>query len=424
MCWINASAAIEASFESQRSSGDATMKRRKQVRIGIIGAGFLAETRARCYAKVAGHDAEIVAVAARTEDSARKFAARHGVARACHSVDELLGQPEIDMVDLCIPNHMHRPAVEAAAAAGKHIVCTKPLTAYVGQDLPEGAADADVSGRDREVMRTVAVRDAEAMVAAAERAGVKLMYGENWIYAPSVQRAAGLMARTGGTILEMRGGECHSGSHSSFSKLWRHTGGGALVRLAAHPIGAMLYLKQQEGLARAGKPIEPVTVSAEVGDLSRVASTKSRDKGFIATGWQDVETWASVLIAFSDGSRGIVYASDAVLGGMETRLELFLDNGQFKLSLSPHDLLRAYAPDTSVFGDAYMMEKASTSAGWTTPLPDEDWSSGHQAMCQEFVAAVAEDRPAAATGQLGVAVTKVVYAAYLAADRGRRIEIA
>ena len=400
------------------------MKRRKQVRIGIIGAGFLAETRARCYAKVAGHDAEIVAVAAHTEENARKYAARHGVERVCRSADELLGLADIDMVDLCIPNSLHRPVTEAAAAAGKHIVCTKPLTAYVGQDLPEGAADADVSGRDREVMRTVAVRDAEAMVAAADRAGVKLMYGENWIYAPSVQRAAGLMARTGGTILEMRGGECHNGSHSPFSKLWRHTGGGALVRLATHPIGAMLYLKQQEGLARTGKPIEAVTVSAEVGDLSRVASVSSHDKSFIATGWQDVETWASMLITFADGSRGIVYASDAVLGGMETRLELFLDNGQFKLSLSPHDLLRAYAPDTSVFGDAYMMEKASTSAGWTTPLPDEDWSSGHQAMCQEFVAAVAEDRPAAATGQLGVAVTKVIYAAYLAADRGRRIEIA
>jgi predicted dehydrogenase len=399
------------------------MARRKPVRIGIIGAGFLAETRARCYAKVAGYDAKIIAVAARTEDNAHKFAARHGLARACRSFEELLGIGEVDMVDLCIPNHMHRRVAEAAAAAGKHIVCTKPLTAYVGQDLPDGAADAEVAGRDRAMMRAVAVGDAEAMVAAAEGAGVKLMYAENWIYAPSIQRAAGLIAKTGGTILEMRGGECHSGSHSPFSKLWRHAGGGALIRLGAHPIGAMLYLKQQEGLARAGKPIQAVAVSAEVSDLTRIPSTARRDKSFIAIGWQDVETWAGVLISFADGSRGVVYASDAVLGGMESRLEVFLDNSQFKCSLSPHDLVQAYTPDPSILGDSYVMEKASTSTGWTTPLPDEDWSSGHQAMCQEFVEAVAEGRPAKVAGQLGVAVTKVVYAAYLAADRGRRIDL-
>lgn len=70
----------------------------------------------------------------------------------------------------------------------------------------------------------------------------------------------------------MRGGECHNGSHSPFSKIWRYTGGGALVRLGAYPIGAMLYLKVQEGLTRNGVPIYPVAASAEVGDFSRDSS--------------------------------------------------------------------------------------------------------------------------------------------------------
>ena len=108
---------------------------------------------------------------------------------------------------------------------------------------------------------------------------------------------------------------------------------------------------------------------------------------------------------------------------LERVLEIFLDNGQFKCNLTPHDLLQAYTPDPAVFGDAYIMEKVSTPAGWTTPLPNEDWSSGHIAMCQEFVTAVAERRPARADGRLGLDVTRVVYAAYLAAVQGRRVTL-
>ena len=108
---------------------------------------------------------------------------------------------------------------------------------------------------------------------------------------------------------------------------------------------------------------------------------------------------------------------------MESKLEIFLSNSQFKCNLSPNDLLQAYTPDASVFGDAYIMEKINSGAGWTTPIPDEDWSSGHAAMIQDFVAALAENRPAKADGHLGRAVIEVVYAAYLAAASGRRVEI-
>ena len=165
------------------------MSKRKHVRIGMIGAGFLAETRARCYAKVGGYDVELVAVAARSQANARLYAERHGIPRVHAGYEELLAMGEVDAVDLCIPNHLHRAVTEAAAAAGKHILCTKPLTAYVGQDLGAGASDAAIAGRGRDIMLEVATYDALAMVAAAERADVTLMYGENWIYAPPIRRA-------------------------------------------------------------------------------------------------------------------------------------------------------------------------------------------------------------------------------------------
>lgn len=390
----------------------------QRVGIGLIGAGFLARTRMRCYAQVGGYHADVVAVAAQSDASARKFAHAHDIPNAFGDYHDLLALPEIDVVDLCVPNRLHREIAEAAARAGKHIICTKPLTAYVGQGLP---ADAPVAHTPRGDMLRVVLDDADAMIAAARDAGVQLLYGENWVYAPSITRAEGLILKSGGAILEMRGGECHSGSHSPYSRLWRHAGGGALIQLAPHPIGAMLYLKRTEGLARSGQPIRPVAVSAEVGDTSRIAPPEA---SYVATGWEDVENWATAILTFSDGSHAVVYASETVLGGMESRLELFLSNAQFKCNLSPNDLLQSYTPDAKVFGDAYVMEKIDSGAGWTTPIPDEDWSSGHLAMIQDFVAAVAQNRPAKSDGALGREVLHVIYAAYLAAASGQRIELA
>ncbi len=69
------------------------------------------------------------------------------------------------------------------------------------------------------------------------------------------------------------------------------------------------------------------------------------------------------------------------------------------------------------------MEKVNTSAGWSAPIPDEDWSSGHLSMCQDFIAAVAENRPARADGNLGLEVTRLIYMAYVAAATGQRVEL-
>jgi predicted dehydrogenase len=249
------------------------------------------------------------------------------------------------------------------------------------------------------------------------------MYGENWVYAPAVQKGLALALASRGAILDMRGGECHKGSHSPYSRRWRHTGGGSLLRLGSHPIGAMLYLKRREGLARDGRPIVPVAVTAEVGDPIGSAPTPA-ERAFVVHGERDVETWGTVLITFSDGSRGNAWGADTMLGGMESRLELCLSNARLLMNLSPCDLVEAYAPEAAVFGDQYIQEKIDSGAGWTTPMPDEDWTSGHQAMCADFVAAAAGGRPALADGRLGLDVVRVVYAAYVAAAEGRRVQFA
>ena len=399
------------------------MGSQKQVGIGIIGAGFLAETRGRCYGRISGVQARIVAVADVSSAAAARYAERYGVPRAVADYREVLGMPEVDVVDLCVPNHLHRVVAEEAAAAGKHVICAKPLTAYVGQDLPAEATDAQIAGRDRRRMLAVATADAQAMVDAVRRAGVQLMYAENWIYAPAIRRAESLLLSSGATILEMRGGECHSGSHTPFSKVWRYSGGGSLVRLGPHPIGAMLYLKRREGLARNGRPIGPSAVVAEVGDLTKAVASGDAERHWIAGGWQDVENWATVIITFDDGSRATAYASDAVLGGMESQLEVLASNCHLRCNLSPNNLLQAYTPDPGVFSGEYLQEKLETTAGWNTPMPNEDWTSGHQAMCQDMIAAVADGRPAEVDGAFGLEVARLIYTAYCAAAQGRRVPV-
>lgn len=384
------------------------MSARKAVNVAIVGTGFIAETRARAYSTVSGYDVQLVAAVGRTPERLNAYAQKWGIECATTELDAVLQRSDVDVVDLCVPNYLHRPMTEAAAGAGKHVICSKPLTAVV-------------SSVPRAQMLATAVENATAMVEATRRAGVLLMYGENWVYAPSIVKADRLAAASGGAILEMRGGECHSGSHSPYSKEWKYVGGGALLRLGVHPIGAMLYLKRQEGLRRFGRPIRPLSASAEVGDLTRAIPTGSQT--WIGTGWVDVENWGSVLLSFDDGTRGIVWASDAVLGGMESSLKILLSNAHLLCNLTHTRLVEAYAPSAEIFADEYLTEKLETSAGWSPPQPDEDWVQGHRAMVQDFVACVAEGRQPRADGELGRDAIQVVYAAYQSAEDGRRITL-
>ena len=383
------------------------------IRIGLIGAGFLARTRLRNYVRTRG--AQLACVAAASARSATDFVAeaqqlgyvREAELAALPDVAALLARDDIDVVDLCVPNPLHRPIAEQAAAAGKHVICTKPLVGFPGDR-------ADAPGDP--------TPDAQAVVDACAEAGVQLMYAENWIYAPAIRRAAALHKASGGVLLEMRGWEAHSGSHAEYAKAWVTAGGGALLRLGSHPIGAMLQLKEEEGRRLHGTPTRVVAVTATCADLTRSKGLRASNTE-VATGWRDVENWGLSVLHFDDGSRGVVYGSDNCLGGMQSRLELYSSNAQYQCNLSPNDLLRSYATESDAFGGEYLMEKAGSHAGWNTPIPDEDWSSGQLGMCQAFVLDLQRGRRPLAGGNLGVEVMRVLSASYESAREGRTVEL-
>lgn len=386
----------------------------KRVGLGIIGAGFVANIHARCYRRMTDLGVEILAVAALPLSEAQAFATKYGIAHFSDDYRQVLQRPDVQIVDLCVPNHLHKPFAIEAAKAGKHVICEKPLTGYFGGD------EENVAATPKAKMLQEALQNADEMIEVAKRCGVKLMYAENWLYSPAVRKAKALVEASGGTILEIRAQESHSGSHANYAKERRYSGGGALMRLGPHPIGTGLYFKAKEGLRRYGKPISVESLYAEVGDLSKTPSLQE-ERRWLVTDWVDVENWATVFINFSDGSRGVFWVSDISLGGMEDTFELLLSNAHIKGDLTHSTLLRAYAPDPTVFAPEYIQEKLETKAGWSYPSIDEEWMLGYPQELRDFVEAVTYDREPLVDVQLGREVVKVIYAAYLSAEEGRKI---
>ena len=277
----------------------------KTLGIGLVGARYGARMHLANYAKLPRELVAVRGVCSRTKESGAALAREAQIAFVTDDYDSLLARKDIDVVDICVPPALHHEFAIRAADAGKHIIMEKPLTGYFGN-----AGDPEPIGTrvPRARMREGARNNAEAVREAVRRNGVQFCYAENWIYAPPIEKMRRLIAASKGAILELRAEENHSGSNSVFSRDWKSTGGGALLRMGVHSVGACLHLKQWEGQLRLGKGIRPVSVLADTADLihSR-ASERAREAGanqWISANPVDVENWANLVIGFEDGSRG------------------------------------------------------------------------------------------------------------------------
>lgn len=394
----------------------------KKVRVGLIGAGFAARFHAEAYRRVVGYEVELRGVAASRPERARAFADEFGVARAYESVPALLGDPEIDLVDICAPNYLHVPLIEAAAAAGKNVAVEKPLTGYFGEDCPDQEARVgDVVPGER--MRSGAIESANRAIGACEEAGVRLLYGENWVYAPGVQKMRRLLEKAGGAILRLEGEESHSGSHAVYYRRWRTAGGGALLGKGCHPLGAALYLKRVEGTLRQGAPIRPRSVVAETARLTQSPTFRAQPHQYIRSGYEDIEDWGHLVVTFDDDSVAQITASDTVLGGIHNYITAYATNAVVTANINPNTACVAYAPSPETFGDEYIVEKIETKAGWSFPAPDEDWITGYYQEMQDFVGSVAEDREPLSGAALARDVVATIFAGYQSAREGRRVAI-
>lgn len=112
---------------------------------GILSTAKIAKQHVIPALQAAGN-CEVVAVASRDEARAAAFAAELGIERSYGTYDELIADPDIDVIYNPLPNHLHAPLTLQAAAAGKHVLCEKPFT----MDL----AEARTLERDLEALDT------------------------------------------------------------------------------------------------------------------------------------------------------------------------------------------------------------------------------------------------------------------------------
>jgi predicted dehydrogenase len=232
-----------------------------------------------------------------------------------------------------------------------------------------------------------------------------------------------LMDASGGALLDVRAEESHSGSHADYSRRWATAGGGSLLRMGSHPIGAVIHLKHYEGQQRHGRPIRVRSVVGEVAQLTKLPAVRDAARQWLVTSWQDVEDWSAAILTFEDGTKATIHSTDVSLGGVKNLLTAYMSNGVIQANINPNTSLAVYAPDPAIWGDEYLTEKVETRAGWQFPSPDEDWMRGYPQEMADFVHAIRDRREPLSGALLARETLEVIYAAYASAEEGRRVEL-
>lgn len=384
----------------------------EKIRLGIVGARFAADLHLRAYEKLRGVGLEVLAVCSKNRESAEAFSKKFDIPYVYTDYRQMLERKDIQVVDLCMSTDLHHLMAIQAAEAGKHVICEKPLTGYFG----EGETP-------RQRMMEEALKNASAVLKAVEKANVKFCYAENFVYAPPVTKLKNLMKACKGTILDIRAEESHSGSHAVYSRQWKTSGGGSLMRLGSHPIGAVLHLKHYEGMMKFGRPIRAQSVIGDVGHLTKMEAFRKEPKKWMVDSWVDVEDWSAALITFEDGSKATIHSTDVSLGGVKNMISVYLSNAVAQININPNNSLVVYSPEGNIFGSEYITEKVETKAGWQFPSPDEDWVRGYPQELEDFISAILEDRAPISGPDLAYETVEVIYAAYLSAETGKRVDL-
>jgi predicted dehydrogenase len=116
-------------------------------------------------------------------------------------------------------------------------------------------------------------------------------------------------------------------------------------------------------------------------------------------------------------------STDVSLGGVKNLVTAHLSNCVVQVNINPNTSLVVYAPDGRIWGDEYLTEKVETKGGWQFPSPDEDWMRGYPQEMEDFVDAVREGREPLSGALLARETVEVIYAAYVSAEEGRRVEL-
>ncbi|MGD2093483.1 MAG: Gfo/Idh/MocA family oxidoreductase [Phycisphaerales bacterium] len=381
---------------------------KKTVRTGIVGAGFAATFHFECLRKVHGTNVEVEGVFAADAKQAAEYAKKRGI-KSYDSLEKLIDK--VDVVHVCTPPVAHEPIAVAALERYKFAIVEKPLTGYFG----DGSEDFNGDTFPKTDALEHSLASIERMLEAEKKSKGKILYAENWVYAPSIQKEREIIEKTGAQILWIHGEEAHSGSHATTYAYWKFSGGGVMIGKGCHPLTAALYLKRVEGNARDGKPIRPKAVSARTAALTRLE--KFRDEGHIRADYHDIDDFSLMHIIFEDGTIADIFASDIILGGIHNWLEVAANNHRSVCNINPNTAMQTYNPVDANFRDIYVVEKTGTKQGWSTPSPDEDWFTGYPQEAEAFYRTIAYGDPLESDSNLAADAISTIYSAYVSAEK-------
>ena len=382
---------------------------KKTVRAGIVGAGFSATFHYEALRKVYGVDVDIRGVYALDMDQAKAYAQKRGI-RCFDSLDSLLD--DVDAIHCCVLVAGHESVAVAALDRDKFAIVEKPLTGYCG----DGSDSFHGGTFPKEDALKYGLASVERMLAVEARSKGRILYAENWVYAPAIQRERDIIEKTGAQILWIHGEEAHSGSHNPTYAYWKYSGGGVMIGKGCHPLSAALYLKRVEGRARNGNPIRPRSVSARTHALTRMPNF--RDEGHIRRDYYDIDDFSMMHVTFDDNTIATVFASDIILGGIHNWLEVAANNHRTFCNINPNTAMQVYNPLDANFRDVYTVEKIGTKQGWTNMPPDEDWSTGYPQEIEAFYRTIAYGEPLESDSRLGADSISTIYSAYVSAQQG------
>ena len=375
-----------------------------KIRIGFIGYGGIGRVHALAYRAIPFYyglpadSIQLAAVATGRAETAKQAAAEIGCDVFTGDYHQLLTRDDIDAVDICTPNHLHHEIALAAASAGKHIYCEKPMAMTAAQ--------------------------AQSMTAAAAAAGIKAQMTFNFRFFPAIARAKQLMeAGFVGRVFSFRG-RYHRSSYISADKplSWRLrreiTGGGALFDLGAHILDLLVYLLGD--------------FAAVYGTLDTLVKERPIAQGAKEKAPVDVDDIALLHTRLHDGSPGTVEISRMGTGATNDLIvEIFGDKGAIRFDLNEPAWLQVYdvrdadKPTGGQRGfrkiEAVQRYDGQKAPDWTmTP----DFVRTHAECQYQFIQSIWQDSPPAPSFADGLHVQKIMEAAQRSAQSQEWVKLA
>lgn len=392
------------------------MNKKGEICIGVAGAGRATELHMNALRRNSGIPVCYKHIIARRMEQVNVAKERYGFINASLNFDDLLNDPEIDVIDICTPPYAHEDMIIRALEAGKHVICEKPLTGYFG--LP---GDKEPIGKyvSKSVMYEEVLKSIDRIKEVIDRSEKKFMYAENFVYAPAVIKSAEIIRKKKSRILYAKGEESLKGSSSPVAGEWSKTGGGTFIRTGAHPLSAILWLKQQEALTR-GEEIMVQSVFADMGQITPQLS--EYEHRHIAARPNDVEDTSTVILTFSDGTKATVIATDTLLGGSKNYVELYCNDAAITCNLTMSDLMSTYFLDEERLDDVYISEMLPSKTGWNHPFLEDEIIRGYMDEMRDFMEAIYFDHEPKSSFSLAYDTVKIIYAAYKSAELGVAVQ--